>query len=838
MKQHFELTGMSCSACSAHIEKGISKLAGIHVVQVNLLQNNMVVEYDESVLSDQKIIDTVKELGYGASLANEKNQTKKVENSVDDELSSMKFRLVLSFAFLIPLMYISMGHMMGFSLPSFLTGTHNAVSFGLTQMLLTLPILYVNRKYYYSGFKALTKGSANMDSLVAIGSVAAFSYGVFAIYRMGYGLGIQDEALVMSYHMDLYFESAAMILALITFGKFLETRSKSKTTDAIDKLIQLAPTTVKVIKNQEEVEVDIDTLVVGDIIAIRSGDKIPVDGVVTFGTCNMDESSITGESMPVSKQIDDRIISGTLCQNGYILFEAKSVGEDTTLSKIVELVQQASSSKAPIAKLADKVASIFVPTVMLISALTFIVWMVLKGDVELALSMAICVLVISCPCALGLATPTAIMVGTGKAAQYGILVKSAESLENLSHIDTVVLDKTGTITTGKPEVSDWIKVKENVSYPLHDYVYSLEKQSEHPLADALIHYCESHQAVKKEVVDFHAITGKGISGVIEGNHVIIGNQKMLHEEGIDTLFLEDSINTLASMAKTPLYLVVNQEICGLIGVADAIKENSKAAIQAFDHLNVEVIMLTGDHQKTADALKKQLGLKKVIANLLPQDKENQIQLLQQSGKKVLMIGDGVNDAPSLVRADVGMAIGAGTDIAIESADIVLMHSDLMDSVHAISLSKAVLKNIKENLFWAFFYNIIGIPLAAGCFYLSFGLKLNPMFAAGAMSLSSVFVVSNALRLRFFKVKQESKDIKNEVHEEKEEKQMKKEMVIEGMMCGHCEGRVKQALNAIDGVDTTIDLTAKKAFLTLTNDVSDEVLKKTVEDAGYQVVEIK
>ena len=744
----------------------------------------------------------------------------------------MKRRLWVSILFMIPLMYISMGHMVNLPLPSFLSGTHNAVSYGLTQMLLVLPVMYINRKFYQVGFKTLFKGSPNMDSLIAIGSGAAFVYGVFAIYRMGYGLGVQNLHLVHQYHMDLYFESASMILTLITVGKYLEARSKGKTSEAISKLLDLAPKTATVERGGEEIEIPVEELNEGDTVIVRPGASIPVDGVILEGITSVDESALTGESIPVEKSSGNKVISASINKGGFIKFRATKVGNDTTLAQIIQLVEDASGSKAPIAKLADKIAGIFVPVVIVIALASGIIWLLSGQTFEFALSTSIAVLVISCPCALGLATPTAIMVGTGKGAENGILIKSAESLETAHEIKTVVLDKTGTVTEGRPQVTDILTSGSMKEKELVKLAASMEKPSEHPLADAIVSFGEETNAGLYEVSGFKSVPGEGIEGSIKGDKVYAGNLKMMERIGVSLGELEEKSTVFASQGT----------LLGLISVADVVKPTSRQAIQEFEKMDIEVVMLTGDNKKTAEAIQKQLGISRVIAEVLPQDKEAKIREIQNEGKKVAMIGDGINDAPALARADVGIAIGAGTDIAIESADIVLMKSDLLDGVAAVQLSKAVIKNIKENLFWAFFYNVIGIPLAAGCLYPFFGLKLNPMFGAAAMSLSSVFVVSNALRLKFFRpgfIRNKETPVKvHEPGQSEEETKMKKTISIEGMMCEHCVKHVTDALNKLDGVAAEVSLSDKNAVVNLEKEVSEEVLKQAVEDAGYQVTGIQ
>ena len=827
MTEKFNVTGMTCSACSAHVEKSVKKLNGVKSVNVNLLQNNMHVDFDETAVSVDDIINAVVSGGYGASVAGKKQEKK--DNKIDNEISNMKFRLIVSLVCLVPLMYISMGHMWGWPFLSVFHGAENGITFALTQMLLTLPIMYVNRKYYITGFKTLFHGAPNMDSLIAIGSGAAFTYGIIAIYCIGYGLGHGDKEFAHSYMMNLYFESAAMILALITLGKFLESRAKGKTSQAIEKLIDLSPKTAVVIRDGKEVTVGVDDVQIGEIVVVKAGQSVPLDGVIVEGNGAIDESAITGESIAVEKNIGDKVIGATINKSGYFKFKVEKVGEDTALSQIIHLVEEASASKAPIAKLADKVSGIFVPVVISIAVITIIVWLLLGKGVSFALSMGISVLVISCPCALGLATPTAIMVGTGKGAQYGILTKSAESLETAHQVDTVVLDKTGTITEGKPSVTDIAPVGIS-DKELLQIAASIEYLSEHPIAKAIVEKANGLEL--SNVADFEQIVGQGVKGNVDGKKVLAGNYKMMRENNIEVS--EDEV--FAKDGKTSLYFAVDNKFVGIIAVADTIKATSRQAIEDMRNMGLDVIMLTGDNAVTANAIKNKLSLSSAVAEVLPSDKEDEVRKLQQNGHKVAMVGDGINDAPALTRADVGIAIGAGTDIAIESADIVLMKSDLQDVVTSIELSHTVIKNIKENLFWAFFYNALGIPIAAGVLYGIAGLKLNPMIAALAMSFSSVFVVSNALRLRFFKPKCNNiKTVKNE----KENKTMTKTIKINGMMCSHCTGRVGEVLNAIDGVSAEVSLdNGGQAVVTLAKDVSDDVLKKAVVDAGYEVVGIE
>ena len=864
MKEKYDITGMTCSACSAHVEKAVKKLEGMKNVSVNLLQNSMTVEYDESILNSQNIIDAVVDAGYGASLKdNGKNtgspvQTKK-ENTAEKSAKDMKKRLISSLCFLVPLMYVSMGHMLGAPLPQILSPEFNPLIFALVQLFLTLPVMYINRKYFRNGFKTLFKGSPNMDSLIAIGSGASAVYSIYVIFKMAYSMGFGDMMTAHHLAMDLYFESAAMILTLITLGKYFEARSKKRTSDALTKLMNLAPKTAVVERNGEEIEIPSEQVTAGDIVIIKPGQSIPVDGVIVEGRGSVDQSAITGESIPEEKTVGSAVIGATVNKTGYFKFKATKVGEDTTLAQIIKLVEEAGGSKAPIAKLADKVSGVFVPIVITIAVITTAVWMILGYPFNFALTMGISVLVISCPCALGLATPTAIMVGTGKGAESGILIKSAEALETAHLINTVVLDKTGTITMGTPTVTDVISVKGESPESLVSLALSLEKLSEHPLSDAIVKYGKETGAKLLETKNFFTKEGEGIGAEIEGRKILAGNLKMMHNNGIATDKWEEAASSLAQEGKTPLYFAADGKLLGIIAVADTIKPTSPQAVAEFEKMGIDVVMLTGDNAKTAEAIRKKAGVKRVVAQVMPQDKAAEVQRLQEEGKKVAMIGDGINDAPALASADVGIAIGAGTDIAIESADVVLMKSDLLDGVNAVKLSKAVIKNIKENLFWAFFYNVIGIPIAAGVFYWA-GLTLNPMIGAAAMSFSSVFVVSNALRLKFFKPLKSSEycsgacpinektdssvnvsyieaSTEKQTKKEKEKIKMEKTIIIEGMMCMHCTARVQKALEDIDGVTAHMDLDKKAAYLTLEKEVSDEVLTKAVTDAGYQVVTI-
>lgn len=824
MQSRFNVTGMSCAACSAHVEKAVKQLNGIQNVEVNLLTGSMTADFNENILSDDDIINAVISAGYGASSAqNAKSDKPKTSN---DEVKQMKFRISVSFVFLIILMYVSMGHMMGVPLPSFLTGAENAVSFALTQFLLTLPIVIVNKKYYISGFKSLIHKAPAMDTLIAVGSSAALIYSIFALYQIGYGLGHNNMDLVHHYVHDLYFESAAMILTLVTLGKYLESRAKNQTTEAISKLMNLRPQTATVIRDDKEITIPIDSVVIGDIVVVRAGQSVPVDGTIISGNAVLDESALTGESLPVDKTINDTVISASISKGGYFTFKATKVGNDTTLSQMIKLVEDASASKAPIAKLADKVSGVFVPVVLLIALATFIIWLMLGKDLSFALSSAITVLVISCPCALGLATPVAIMVGTGVGAKNGVIFRSAEALEHLHSVNAVVLDKTGTITEGKPVVTDIITANNFTQNELLKLAYSLEALSEHPLAQAIVNYCKDKNIKITKADNFETLSGKGITANINNIFCVSGNIKLFNELGIQI-----TENTeLANQGKTPLYFAKDNKLVGIIAVADAVKINSGFAVDTLEKMGISVTMLTGDNQKTANAIAQSVNIKNVIYEVMPQDKEKHIKSLQESGKTVAMIGDGINDAPALARADVGIAIGAGTDIAIESADIVLMKSDLVDAVNAILLSKNVIRNIKQNLFWAFIYNCIGIPLAAGIF--SPALRLTPMFGAAAMSLSSVCVVMNALRLNGFKA------IKNNKTIVKEDVKMKKTIKIEGMMCPRCSNHVKDALIKLDGVSNAeVSHETGLAELTLDKDISNDILSKAVTDAGYDVVEI-
>lgn len=856
----YQVTGMSCSACSSRVEKAVSKLEGIEKASVNLLTNSMQVDYDETILTGQAIIDAVVKAGYGASLAGGQAGTKGASpqaspaNTAEQEVRQMKRRLLWSIVFLIPTVYIAMHHMLashlGIPVPSAISavfdGPENAISFAFAQFLLILPIMYLNRKYYINGFSNLLRGAPNMDSLVGMGSMASAAFGAFAIFRMGWGMGHGDWALVQTYSANLYFESAGMIVTLITVGKYLETRAKGKTSAAIEKLMKLAPKEATVLRGGVETVIPVEDLAVGDEIVVRPGERIPADGIVSQGTTSIDESAITGESIPVEKQVGDKVTSATINTSGYIHVTAQRVGDDTTISQIIRLVDEASASKAPIAKIADAVAGIFVPAVITLAVAATALWYFAMGaDLEFAFSIGISILVISCPCALGLATPVAIMVGTGKGAENGILIKSGEALERAHAIDTVVMDKTGTITEGKPRVTD-VQALTCSETELLALAAGMEQGSEHPLAEAIVACGKERGIAPKAVSDFRAVFGKGVMASADGKTYYAGNAALMAEQGIAIGSYTDRLDALADQGKTPLIFSDNSGVIGIIAVADVEKATSAEAISRFAAMGIDVVMLTGDNARTAEAIRKRLGIPKVIAGVLPQDKERHIAELQAQGRTVAMIGDGVNDAPALAKADVGIAIGAGTDVAIESADAVLMRSDLLDAVSAVRLSKAVIKNIKENLFWAFFYNVIAIPLAAGLFYPAYGLKLNPMIGAAAMSLSSVCVVLNALRLRFFKPNHSAGTVSREtpretpntsISEQKEgEPAMKTTLHIEGMMCQHCQKHVHDALAAMDGVtDVTVDLEGKTANVTATKDITTDEFAKVITDAGYELV---
>ena len=840
------VTGMSCAACSARVEKAVSKVPGVTSCSVSLLTNSMGVE---GTATEQEIIKAVKDAGYGASKKGEgaakvqPAQALAGEDMLKDrETPVLKRRLIASVGFLIVLMYFSMGHMMwGWPVPGFMKDNH--VMMGLLQMLLTIAVMVINQKFFISGFKGLIHRAPNMDTLVALGSGASFVYSTYALFAMTDAQMHGDMDAVMSYMHDFYFESAAMILALITVGKMLEARSKGKTTDALKGLMKLAPKTAVVIRGEKEVQVSIEQVQKGDCFVVKPGENIPVDGEVIEGNSAVNESALTGESIPVDKAVGDKVSAATVNQSGYLKCRATRVGEDTTLSQIIQMVSDAAATKAPIAKIADRVSGVFVPTVITIAVLTIIVWLIAGQSIGFALSRGIAVLVISCPCALGLATPVAIMVGNGMGARNGIMFKTAVSLEETGKMQIVALDKTGTITSGEPKVTDIIPAAGVTEDTLLKYAYALENKSEHPLARAILENAKEENAGIEEVTGFQALPGNGLTAILDGHTLYGGNHTFISSKVSVDGDIQKKAEKLAEAGKTPLFFGNEDRLLGVIAVADVIKEDSPQAIKELQNMGIHVVMLTGDNERTAKAIGQQAGVDEVIAGVLPEGKEQVIRKLKEKGK-VAMVGDGINDAPALTRADMGIAIGAGTDVAIDAADVVLMKSRLSDVPAAIRMSRATLRNIHENLFWAFFYNIIGIPLAAGVWYPLFGWKLNPMFGAAAMSLSSFCVVSNALRLNLFKMYDASKDKKLKAKKEKkrskkEDKTMKKIMHIEGMMCGHCEAAVKKALEALPQVDeAVVSHETGTAELTLNAEIADDVLKKTVEDKDYTVTSVE
>ena len=844
--EQYNVTGMSCAACSARVEKAVSKVPGVTSCSVSLLTNSMGVE---GTASPADIIAAVEGAGYGASEKGAEHSAGKAgsagmsiaeaEDSLKDrETPKMKRRLIASLCFLIPLMYFSMGHMMwNWPVPAFLEGNH--VAMGLIQLLLTTAVMVINQKFFISGFKGLIHRAPNMDTLVALGAGASYGYSLYALFAMTDAQMQGNMEDVMSYMHEFYFESAAMILTLITVGKMLEARSKGKTTDALKSLMKLAPKTAAVIRNGVEEEVSIDQVRKGDVFVVRPGENIPVDGIVLEGTSAVNESALTGESIPVDKNEGDAVSAATLNQSGFLRCEATRVGEDTTLSQIIQMVSDAAATKAPIAKVADRVSGVFVPAVIAIALVTIVVWLIAGQTAGFALARGISVLVISCPCALGLATPVAIMVGNGMGAKNGIMFKTAVSLEETGKTQIVALDKTGTITSGEPRVTDMIPADGVTEEELLSWAYVLEKKSEHPLAHAiLVKAAEQGADTGVETEDFRAVAGNGLSGKIDGVPLCGGNLKFISEYAEISDEIRQKAETLAGEGKTPLFFSRNGKLAGIIAVADVIKEDSPQAVKELQNMGIHVVMLTGDNERTAKAIGAQAGVDEVIAGVLPEGKESVIRSLKRKGK-VAMVGDGINDAPALTRADMGIAIGAGTDIAIDAADVVLMKSRLSDVPAAIRLSRATLRNIHENLFWAFFYNVIGIPLAAGVWIPIFGWQLNPMFGAAAMSLSSFCVVSNALRLNWFKMYDASRDKKIKIKKKEEETTMTKTMKIEGMMCGHCEARVKKVLEALPEVDAAeVSHEAGTAVITLNAGVSDDVLKKAVEDQDYKVLGIE
>ena len=846
MKQ-YTVTGMSCAACSSRVEKAVSKVDGVTSCSVSLLTNSMGVD---GSASDRAVIEAVEAAGYGAAVKGRGNDQKgaaagsleSMESAkdalIDRETPKLRKRLIASVIFLIVLMYFSMGHMMwDWPLPSFFVGNH--VAMGLLQLLLTIAVMVINQKFFVSGFKGLIHGAPNMDTLVALGSAASFGYSVYVLFAMTDAQVKGDMDAVMSYMHEFYFESAAMILTLITVGKMLESHSKGKTTDALKSLMKLAPKTATLIRDEKEVVVSIDDVKIGDIFVVRPGENVPVDGIVLDGNSAVNESALTGESIPVDKAAGDKVSAATLNQSGFIRCRATRVGEDTTLSQIIQMVSDAAATKAPIAKIADKVSGVFVPTVITIAVVTVIGWLLAGETAGFALARGISVLVISCPCALGLATPVAIMVGNGKGAKSGILFKTAASLEAAGRTQIIALDKTGTITSGEPVVTDIIPADPSVSdNELLKFAAAVEEKSEHPLARAIIRKAKEEKIEPEEVTDFSAVVGNGLKGVLRGNEIAAGNLKFIEKTAEISDDIRKIADELSKEGKTPLFFAESGSLLGIIAVADTIKEDSAQAVKQLRNMGIKVVMLTGDNEQTAKAIGKQAGVDEVIAGVLPDGKESVIRNLKRHGKTA-MVGDGINDAPALTRADTGIAIGAGTDVAIDAADVVLVKSRLIDVPAAIRLSRATLTNIHENLFWAFFYNVIGIPLAAGLWYPLLGWKLNPMFGAAAMSLSSFCVVTNALRLNLCKVYDSKRDKKIKQIKESEEKNMTKTLNVEGMMCGHCEARVKKALEALDAVDeAVVSHTDGTAVVTLNAEVSDDLLKETVEAQDYKVTSIK
>ncbi len=849
-KENFNVTGMSCSACSARVEKAVGKIVGAENVSVNLLTNSMQVKFDEATVSVAQIVDAVVNAGYGASPKKIAAQIKIPERTIDSEIDAMKFRLKWSIIFLLPTIYIAMHNLLPLATPQIVTelfdGRENAVTFAFAQFLLILPIMYLNRKYYVNGFKTLFAGAPNMDSLVGLGSMSAAMFGAFALIRIGQGLGTGNFQLVDEYSRNLYFESAGMIVTLITVGKFFEARAKGKTSQAVEKLMNLAPKTATVLRGNVEITIPVEELIVGDEVIVKPGESFAADGVIVDGSTTVDESAITGESLPVEKIIGSNVTSGTINQSGCVKFRAVKVGGETTISKIIALVEEASASKAPIAKTADKVAGVFVPAVIVVALVAGSFWLINGAGVEFTFSIAVSILVISCPCALGLATPVAIMVGTGKGAENGILIKSGEALETAHAIDTVVVDKTGTLTEGKPFVTNIITCGVD-EQTLIEIAAALESKSEHPLAQAVTTFATDKKISPRSAENFQAVFGKGVRGVIDGVECFAGNENFLTELGFKLDGLHEKIQSLAAEGKTPIIFARGEKILGIIAAADVEKKNSAHAVTEFKNLGVDVIMLTGDNERTAQAVANRLGIEKIVAGVLPEHKAREIERLQAQGRKVAMIGDGINDAPALAKADVGIAIGAGTDVAIESADAILVRNDLLDAVSAIKLSRSVMTNIKQNLFWAFFYNVICIPLAAGIFYPTFGLKLSPMIGAAAMSMSSLCVVMNALRLRMFKVNRSItsdetprnvevrvENLQTEIF--KEAIQMQTTLKIEGMMCKHCQKHVHDALAKMDGVtNVEVSLENNSATVTATREISLDDFAKVIDDAGYELV---
>lgn len=833
-KERYAVTGMTCSACSAHVQKAVAAVPGVHSVQVNLLQNNMTVEFEEAETTPETIFAAVKKAGYGAAPLSESGMAAAPAGGTPIvSAHAERNRLIWSIVFLIPLFYIGMGHMLNiFPLPSVLKGHSSMMLIALIELVLVTPILFLNRKYFIKGTTTLLHGAPTMDTLIALGSAVSFCYSLYATFAIAYDMGQMDMDAAHSHMNQLYYESAGMILTLISLGKFLEARSKAKTTDAISSLVKLTPQTALVRRNGVKQEIPTASIQVGDTILVKTGAAIPADGTVISGQGSVDESALTGESLPVEKQVGDRILSATTCRSGYLEYRAEQVGADTTLSQIIRLVEEAGSSKAPIARLADKISGVFVPIVISIAIITLIVWLLTGNPFSMALKAAVSVLVISCPCALGLATPTAIMVGTGQGAKNGILIKSAESLETAHSVKAVVLDKTGTLTKGIPTVMDVLPEEGVSAETLLSVAYALEQPSEHPLAAAIVTYCKQQNIPLQPAEQFAQTAGQGVSGICNGMHCFGGNQKMMEVHHLSLPSTEKQ-EAFAKAGKTPLYFAANGKLLGTLTAADPIRQTSRTAVAEFQRMGLDVILLTGDNRLTAEAIAQQAGITHVIADVLPQDKAMQVKQLQADGKKTAMIGDGINDAPALTQADVGIAIGAGTDAAIDSADIVLMRNDLQDAVTAIQLSRATIRNIKENLFWAFIYNLIGIPIAAGVFYPIFGWEMNPMIGAAAMSFSSVFVVSNALRLRRFRPFGKSSSKKPDTTPV-----ANGEIVIQikGMMCEHCVAAVTKALQSVSGVtEMRVVLSENQAYCKGTP--TDAELRTAIQNAGYKVTKI-
>lgn len=856
-KETYNITGMSCASCSAAVTRAVEKLEGAKDVNVNLMQNKMTLELSDG-LTDEMVIKAVEDAGYGASVKKDiKSDSSKNQTDVaGDYATELKLRAIVSFIFMVPLMYFGMGGMFNAPFPKAFMGDGGKLLLALTELLLVIPIIFTGRKFFISGFKHLFKRNPNMDTLIAIGSGTSFLYSIYSLYMIAYFISIGDVKSSMPFGMNLYFDTAGTILTLITLGKYLEARSKKKTTEAISKLVNLIPDKAVILRDGVESEVLVSEVVAGDIVVVKAGETVPVDGVIVNGSGAVDEAMVTGESIPVEKNTDDRVTGGTISRSGYFTFRATNVGEDTALYKIISLVEEAAGSKAPISRLADKISGVFVPVVLCISFLTFIIWLFVRGDFSFALNMAVAVLVISCPCALGLATPAAIMAGTGKGAEKGIIIRNVVSLEVAHKIDTVVLDKTGTITEGRPKVTD-VFVDGTIEDEFISLAATLESASSHPLANAVTEYAKAKNIEIKRAETLETIEGRGIAGEINGQALYAGNAAYMEELGIADNGFKAKADELHNIGKTVLYFArgkEKKELIGIIAVADVIKEGSKDAVRELNQIGIDVVMLTGDNERTAIAIGRETGVNRVVAEVKPADKEAEIRRLKEQGKTVMMVGDGINDAPALAGADVGVAIGTGADVAVDTADIILMHSDLRDVPYAILLSNEVVKKIKENLFWALFYNALCIPVAAGIFFAAFGLRLNPMIGALAMSFSSVFVLSNSLRLRLFTPKfkkgkaipqiTKSQPKQNETKAQtdetkynsytKEDIVMEKTIDIEGMSCAHCVKHVTEALNAIDGVKAEVSLENKNAKVSLLKEVSDDVLKEAVVKAGYEV----